>query len=62
MMAASGKAPEYTHVKLMGGTKGFVVQESDDTVVIQDQSGQRQEYDRDSLHLVWARKDWSTAQ
>ena len=34
MMAVSGQAPEYTHVKLMGGAKGFVVQESDDTVVI----------------------------
>lgn len=61
MMAASGQAPEYTHVKLMGGAKGFIAQESDDTVVIQDQNGQRQEYDKCSLHLVWARKDWSTA-
>lgn len=61
MMAASGQVPEYTHVKLMGGAKGIIVQESDDAVVIQDQNGQRQEYDRDSLHLVWARRDWSAA-
>ena len=61
MMAPSGQAPEYTHVKLMGGTKGFIVQESDDAVVIQDQNGQRQEYDRDRLHMVWARRDWSAA-
>ena len=58
MMAASGNAPEYTHVKLLGGAKGFVVQEDDDTVVIEDQSGKSQEYDKCSLHLVWARKDW----
>lgn len=61
MMAASGQAPEYTHVKLMGGAKGIIVQESDDAVVIQDQNGQRQEYDKYSLHLVWARRDWSAA-
>lgn len=61
MMAASGQAPEYTHTKLLGGAKGFIVQESDDAVVIQDQSGNRQEYDKDTLHLVWARNDWSSA-
>lgn len=60
MMAASGKEHTYTHVKLIGGAKGFIVQEDEDTVVIQDQNGQRQEYDKCSLHLVWARKDWSS--
>ena len=62
MMAPSGQAPEFTHVSLSSGARGFIVQDGDDTVVIQDQSGRRQEYDRDSLHLVWARKDWGTAQ
>lgn len=61
MMAPSGQAPEFTHVSLRSGNRGFIVQESDDTVVVQDQNGQRQEYDKCCLHMVWARKDWSAA-
>ncbi len=58
MMKASGAAPEYTHVKLLGGAKGFILLEDEDTVVMEDQTGMHQEYDKCSLHLVWARKDW----
>lgn len=61
MMKSSGTAPAYTHVRLSGGAKGLIVSEDVDTgtVVIQDDKGQVQEYDKDTLHLVWAPTNWS---
>lgn len=61
-MATSGSVPAFTHVSLSSGAKGFIVQESDDTVVVEDHNGKRQEYDKCSLHLVWARRDWGSQQ
>lgn len=64
MMKASGTAPTYTHVKLSSGAsgaKGYIVSEDADTgtVVIHDDKGVTQEYDKDTLHLVWAPTNWS---
>lgn len=61
MLKASGTAPVYTHVKLSSGAKGRIVSEDADTgtVVVQDDKGWAQEYDKDTLHPVWAPTDWS---
>lgn len=56
MMKASGTAPTYTHVKLSNGAKGYIASEDADTgtVVVCDDKGVAQEYDKDTLHMVWA--------
>lgn len=61
MMKASETALAYTHIKLLGGAKGYIVSEDVDagTVVICDDKGVAQEYDKDTLHLVWAATNWS---
>jgi len=52
-------APAFTHVSLRDGRSGFILSEDDDEVVMQDDSGKAQAYDRDRLHFTWARKDWN---
>jgi hypothetical protein len=59
MMATAGKEIVYTHVSLRNGAKGFISAENEDEVTITNEKGEAQAYDRDTLHLVWAPKDWS---
>ncbi|MGY3895831.1 hypothetical protein [Aeromonas enterica] len=44
----------WTHINLLSGSKGRVVEHSDGEVVIEDEKLQRQSYDLDRLHLTWA--------
>ncbi|MGL6429849.1 MULTISPECIES: hypothetical protein [Aeromonas] len=48
------KTAPWTHVHLLSGRKGRVVEQSDGEVVIQDEKGWAQSYDEDRLHLTWA--------
>lgn len=60
MMKASGTAPTYTHVKLSNGAAGYIVSEDEDTgtVVVCDDKGVSQQYDKGTLHMVWAPTKW----
>lgn len=44
----------WTHINLLSGRKGRVVEQSDGEVVMEDERLQRQSYDEDRLHLSWA--------
>jgi hypothetical protein len=44
----------WTHINLLSGRNGRVVEQSDGEVVIEDEKLQRQSYDQDRLHLTWA--------
>lgn len=48
------KTAPWTHINLLSGRKGRVVEQSDGEVVIQDEKGWAQSYDEDRLHLTWA--------
>lgn len=48
------KTAPWTHINLLSGRKGRVVEQSDGEVVIQDEKGWAQSYDQDRLHLTWA--------
>lgn len=48
------KTAPWTHINLLSGRKGRVVEQSDGEVVIQDDKGWAQSYDQDRLHLTWA--------
>ncbi|MGU5697900.1 hypothetical protein ACV1D9_12120 [Aeromonas allosaccharophila] len=48
------KTAPWTHINLLSGRKGRVVEQSDGEVVIQDDKGWAQSYDEDRLHLTWA--------
>ncbi|MFB2709811.1 hypothetical protein ACE1BU_02775 [Aeromonas veronii] len=48
------KTAPFTHVNLLSGRKGCVVEQSDGEVVMEDEKLQRQSYDQDRLHLSWA--------
>ncbi|HDO1327603.1 TPA: hypothetical protein P2Q98_000215 [Aeromonas veronii] len=48
------KTAPFTHVNLLSGRKGRVVEQSDGEVVMQDEKGWAQSYDEDRLHLSWA--------
>lgn len=48
------KTAPFTHVNLLSGRKGRVVEQSDGEVVMEDEKLQRQSYDEDRLHLTWA--------
>jgi hypothetical protein len=48
------KTAPWTHIHLLSGRKGRVVEQSDGEVVIEDEKLQRQSYDQDRLHLTWA--------
>lgn len=49
------KTAPWTHINLLSGRKGRVVNEfSDGEVVIEDEKFQCQSYDQDRLHLTWA--------
>lgn len=48
------KTAPWTHINLLSGRKGRVVEQSDGEVVMQDEKGWGQSYDEDRLHLSWA--------
>lgn len=48
------KTAPWTHINLLSGRKGRVVEKSDGEVVMQDEKGWAQSYDEDRLHLSWA--------
>ncbi|WP_071912758.1 hypothetical protein [Aeromonas sp. SCS5] len=48
------KTAPWTHINLLSGRKGRVVEQSDGEVVMQDEKGWAQSYDEDRLHLSWA--------
>lgn len=48
------KTAPWTHINLLSGRKGRVVEQSDGEVVMEDERLQRQSYDEDRLHLSWA--------
>lgn len=48
------KTAPWTHINLLSGRKGRVVEQSDGEVVMQDEKGCAQSYDEDRLHLSWA--------
>lgn len=48
------KTAPFTHIHLLSGRKGRVVEQSDGEVVMQDEKGWAQSYDQDRLHLSWA--------
>lgn len=44
----------WTHINLLSGRNGRVVEQNDGEVVMEDEKLQRQSYDEDRLHLSWA--------
>jgi len=48
------KTAPFTHVNLLSGRKGRVIEQRDGEVVIQCELGSAQSYDQDRLHLTWA--------
>lgn len=44
----------WTHVHLLSGIKGRVVEQSNGGVVIQSEKGWAMPHDEDRLHLTWA--------
>lgn len=48
------KTAPFTHVNLLSGRNGRVIEQRDGEVVIQCELGSAQSYDQDRLHLTWA--------